>query len=74
MESLFGIEFQFWKRSPFFHDICHTEYLGPMEETSTPIKLGFHCQVVPMMYYRSGSFITPSCVLIIWISSFVFLI
>ena len=45
MESLFGIEFQFWKRSPFFHDICHTEYLGPMEETSTPIKLGFHCQV-----------------------------
>ena len=26
------------------------------------------------MYYRSGSFITPSCVLIIWISSFVFFI
>ena len=45
MESLFGIEFQFLEKVSFFHDICHTEYLGPMEETSTPIKLGFHCQV-----------------------------
>ena len=28
-----------------FPSYGHTQYLGPLKETSTTINLGFHCQV-----------------------------
>ena len=47
------LSFNIWKRSPFIHiyniqfPSCeHTQYLGPLKETSTTINLGLHFQVL----------------------------
>ena len=60
--------------SDFDYNQLRISLPGPRLSRIFEIKLIFYYYLVPLLYHRSGSFITPSCVLIICRSIFVFIV